>query len=124
MHLHTMIVSYIFPFTRDSINESCHTHESVMSHVWTSYVTNIRIRRVAPVNESCHMCAHTQCGVQPGGAGPDTSALHLAGNNGVAVCACVAVYCCSVLQCLQCAVACVEFVAACSVLCRHICKSG
>jgi len=64
-----------------------------MSHVWTSYVTHVWIRRVAPVNESCHTCAHTQCGVQPGGAGPDTSALHLAGYNGVAVC-CV---CCSVL---------------------------
>ena len=52
------------------MNESCHTYERVMSHIWTSHVTHMNESRhtnvwamphiwtshVSHINESCHTC--------------------------------------------------------------------
>jgi len=37
------------------MDESCHTHEWVMSHIWMSHVTPID-ESVTHMNESCHTC--------------------------------------------------------------------
>ena len=36
------------------IDESCHTHEWVMSHTWISHVPHISMSHAKHMNESCH----------------------------------------------------------------------
>ena len=45
-HTHEWVMSHIWMSHVTHMNESCHTHEWVMSHTWMSHVTHI--------NESCH----------------------------------------------------------------------
>jgi len=45
-HTHERVMSHTWTSHVTHMNESCHTHERVMSHTWTSHVTHM--------NESCH----------------------------------------------------------------------
>jgi len=43
----------------NAVNESCHTNERVMSHIWTSHVTRMHTRHPAFVAWLIHMCVVT-----------------------------------------------------------------
>jgi len=45
-HTYDWVVSHIWMSHSTHMNESCHTYEWVMSHIWMSHVTHM--------NESCH----------------------------------------------------------------------
>jgi len=48
-HTYEGVMSHIWMSHVAHMNESCHTYEWVMSHIWTSHVTHM--------NESCHTYA-------------------------------------------------------------------
>ena len=45
-HTHDWVMSHVWMRHVTHMNESCHTHEWVLSHVWMSHVTHL--------NKSCH----------------------------------------------------------------------
>jgi len=47
-HTHERVMSHIWTSHVTRMNESCHTYEWVRSHVWMSHVTYM--------NDSCHTC--------------------------------------------------------------------
>jgi len=53
-HTYNGVMSHIWMSHVTHMNESCHTHEWVMSHIWMSHVTHIWMSHVIHMNESCH----------------------------------------------------------------------
>jgi len=57
-HTHEWVMSHIWMSHVTHMNESCHTYEWVMSHIRMSHVTYVK-RHVTHMNESWHMCFNT-----------------------------------------------------------------
>jgi len=58
-HTYERVMSHIWTSHVTHMNESCHTFERVMSHIWMSHVTHMNTSRYAlahRVYESCHTC--------------------------------------------------------------------